>query len=479
MKSVKSKLFVSFTSTIFVILLFLSIISIYFFNLNKETRTLELLDVTYTQMEDILKDDKSLKIKDLDKYIDLRNQFLIIFKEDSIAFTNQSRFKTQEILEQIKYKDEHDHDDDYDRYKKDDYSHKHEDRKEQLYKKYEDYYDEGFIEIDDYILTINSFEKDGEYYEAYLGIDERYLEQSLDDIYGTIIVLNIVIFLILTFLGYLLINKTINPLKLILNELEHLQSSDDLSKRLKENKTKDEFEHLILSFNKMLENVENSVENIKQFSSDASHELKTPLTVIQGEIELIKNKDASKEELEAVINKVDKEQKKLQEIIKNFLLLSRLDKEQIYNKKASLDKVLFEAVELNLDFIEKKNLELKLDIEEDLNVNFDEKYLSIVVNNLLTNAIKYTNEGFIKLEARKQNNKVLLKVSDSGIGISKEDQKKIYERFYRVDKARTSIKDGIGLGLSIVKKICERYETTIKVNSEINKGSTFSIEFKK
>ncbi|WP_108060271.1 sensor histidine kinase [Poseidonibacter lekithochrous] len=467
MKSVKSKLFISFTSTIFVILLFLSIISIYFFNLNKETRTLELLDATYTQMEDILEDDESLKIKDLDKYIDLRNQFLIIFKEDSIAFTNQSRFKTQEILEQIKYEDEHEDD-----------SKKYEDRKEQLDKKYEDYYDEGFIEIDDYVLTINSFEKDGEYYEAYLGIDEKYLEQSLDDIYGTIIVLNLVIFFLLTFLGYLLINKTINPLKLILNELEHLQSSDDLSKRLKENKTKDEFEELIISFNKMLENVENSVENIKQFSSDASHELKTPLTIIQGEIELIKNKEASKEELEAVINKVDKEQKKLQEIIKNFLLLSRLEKEVQSNKRASLDKVLFEAVELNLDFIEKKNLELILEIEEDLNVNFDEKYLSIVVNNLLTNAVKYTQEGHIKILAKKQNKNILLEINDSGIGISKEDQNKIYERFYRVDKARTSMKDGIGLGLAIVKKICERFESSIKVKSEINKGSTFSIKFK-
>lgn len=467
MKSVKSKLFISYTVTIFVILLFLSIISIYFFNLNKDTRSLELLDSTYTQIEDIIKDDKTIKISDLDKYVDLKNLFLIIFEEENIVFTNQSKFKTQEILEQIKYEDE-----------RDDEHKDHGDRKETLDKKYEDYFDDGFIEIDDYVLTINSFERDGNYYEAYLGIDEGYLEQSLDDIYGTIIILNIVIFLILTLLGYLLINKTINPLKLILAELKSLQNSDDLSKRLKEHKSKDEFEELIITFNKMLENVENSVENIKQFSSDASHELKTPLTVIQGEIELVKNKEASKEELEAVINKVDKEQKKLQEIIKNFLLLSRLEKEIQNNKKASLDKVLFEAIELNLDFIEKKNLELILEIEEDLSVNFDEKYLGIVVNNLLTNAIKYTNEGYIKLEAKKQNNKVLLKVSDSGIGISKEDQNKIFERFYRVDKARTSMKDGIGLGLAIVKKICERFQSSIKVQSEINKGSTFSIKFK-
>ena len=286
------------------------------------------------------------------------------------------------------------------------------------------------------------------------------------------------IFLILTLLGYLLINKTINPLKLILAELKSLQNSDDLSKRLKEHKSKDEFEELIITFNKMLENVENSVENIKQFSSDASHELKTPLTVIQGEIELVKNKEASKEELEAVINKVDKEQKKLQEIIKNFLLLSRLEKEVQSNKRASLDKVLFEAVELNLDFIEKKNLELILEIEEDLSVNFDEKYLSIVVNNLITNAVKYTQEGYIKILAKKQNKNILLEINDSGIGISKEDQNKIFERFYRVDKARTSMKDGIGLGLAIVKKICERFQSSIKVQSEINKGSTFSIKFK-
>lgn len=467
MKSVKSKLFISYTVTIFVILLFLSIISIYFFNLNKDTRSLELLDSTYTQIEDIIKDDKTIKISDLDKYVDLKNLFLIIFEEENIVFTNQSKFKTQEILEQIKYEDE-----------RDDEHKDHGDRKETLDKKYEDYFDDGFIEIDDYVLTINSFERDGNYYEAYLGIDEGYLEQSLDDIYGTIIVLNIVIFLILTLLGYLLINKTINPLKLILGELKTLQNSDDLSKRLKEHKSKDEFEELIITFNKMLENVENSVENIKQFSSDASHELKTPLTVIQGEIELVKNKEASKEELEAVINKVDKEQKKLQEIIKNFLLLSRLEKEIQNNKKASLDKVLFEAIELNLDFVEKKKLELILDVEEDLNVLFDEKYLSIVVNNLITNAVKYTQEGYIKILAKKQNKNILLEINDSGIGISKEDQNKIFERFYRVDKARTSMKDGIGLGLAIVKKICERFQSSIKVQSEINKGSTFSIKFK-
>lgn len=466
MQSIKSKLFISYTITIFIILLFLSLISMYFFNLNKDIRSIDLLDTTYGSIEDTILDNKSLNIKDIDKYIELKNQFLIIFKNEKLVFSNQSRYKTQEILEEIYYKDEDE-----------DEKEKHHNRRDELNEKYERFYDDGFIEIDDYVLSVNYFEENKNEYEIYLGIDERYLEQSLDDVYSAIMVLNIIILIVLTLLGYLLINKTINPLKQILIELKVLQSNEDLSKRLKVVKTNDEFEQLTISFNKMLENIENSVENIKQFSSDASHELKTPLTVIQGEIELCKNKGLSKEELEKTLLKVDVEQKKLQEIIKNFLLLSRLDKEVLKNKKASLDKVLFEAIELNLEAIENKNLELQLDIQEELDVSFDEKYLYIVINNLLTNAIKYTNSGYINISTDKKANKIVLSVKDSGIGISNEDKNRIFERFYRVDKSRTTFKDGIGLGLSIVKKICDRFNSKIKVTSQIEKGTTFTIEF--
>ena len=174
---------------------------------------------------------------------------------------------------------------------------------------------------------------------------------------------------------------------------------------------------------------------------------------------------------------MDKEPKCKEDIF--YKIIKKTEKlNHIYDIDSVLDKVLFEAIELNLDFIEKKNLELILEIEEELNINFDEKYLSIVVNNLITNAIKYTDQGHIKIHAKKQNNNILLEISDSGIGISEEDQSKVFERFYRVDKARTSIKDGIGLGLAIVKKICERFQSSIKVESKINKGSTFSIKFK-
>lgn len=451
MKSIKHKLFISYTITIFSILLLLSAVSIYFFKLNKEIKGMELIDSTYVKIEDLIYDKKNLNISELDKYLDFSNQFLIIFKNDQLIFSNQSRFKTLRILDKIQYEDE---------------------------EKYEEFYDDGYIEIENYIFSLNVFEYKKEHYEIYLGLDEVYLEESLDDVYMIIVFLNIFIFLILTLLAYILINKTINPLKLILEELKSLEDSRDLSKRLKHIKTNDEFEQLINSLNKMLNNIENSVENIKQFSSDASHELRTPLTVIQGEIELIKNKDISKEQIKEVLLKVDNQQKKLQDIIKNFLLLSRLDKEALKQSKSSLDEVIFQAIEVNLDSLEKKSLELQLDIDENLEVFFEQKYLNIVINNLLSNAIKYTQEGYIKLKAKKEDKSIYFEIEDSGIGIKQQNLDKIFERFYRDDKVRTSSKDGIGLGLAIVKKICERFESKLEVKSQINKGSTFKVYFR-
>lgn len=462
MKSVKNKLFLGFAILIFLILFILSLISIKVFSVNQKNESLNLLDETLFSITDLISKNDDRKIENIDRYVNLKNQFLIILKDKKVFFTNRSNYRTNDILEEI-------------------YEEEYEDKEKHHHKKDRDFFDKveknDYFRVDEYILIYDILEKNDNDYEIYVGIDEDIVEGDLRNILFGIIVLNSTIFIILLVIGYFLINRTIKPLKVILDEVNSLQNGNDLSKRLKEANTKDEFEQLTNSFNKMLNNIENSVDNIKQFSSDASHELKTPLTVIQGEIELCQNSTKSKEELSVSLEKINKEQKKLQEIIKNFLLLSRLDKEVLKNKKALLDKITFESIELNLEKIEAKNLELKLDIQEDLEVNFDEKYLHIVINNLLTNAIKYTNEGFIALSAKRNDNKIIFEISDSGIGISKEDKSKIFERFYRVDKARTCSKDGIGLGLSIVKKICDRFETSIDIQSKEMNGSTFKLIF--
>lgn len=452
MKSVKTKLFASYVAIFFAILLFLTMITIYFFNLNQKTSTQDLINDTFKKIQKYIAQNKPLKT--IDENIELQNLFLLIFEKNKLVFSNQSNYNTQKILSYLRHN------------KISHIGHHHKKLNLQI--------QEGTIYTNGYILQIQKSNQQN--IKILLGINQIHLNDTYSSIYIGVIVLNIIIFLILSILGYFLINNTIKPLKLILNELNNLQKEENLSKRLKPIKTNDEFEKLVNSFNKMLEKIENSIEGVKQFSSDVSHELRTPLTVIQGELDLLKSKDITLDNAKTALHVINKEQKKLQEIIKNFLLLSRLEKENIQIKTSLLDKVLLEEVELNLDNIEKKNIKLNLSIDENLKVNIDEKYLQIIINNLLTNAIKYTKKGFISLEAKKKDNKIVLHVKDSGIGISKEDSKKIFERFYRADYARSEI-EGLGLGLSIVKKICDRYSCKIKTKSNLNEGSCFTLEF--
>ena len=461
MRSVKTKLFLGFVSVIFIILFLLSVFAIKLFYINQEKDSIEQINTIITQITVFIKNNPDKDIKELDRFLDLKNQFLIVLKDEKIIFTNQTKYKTELILEEG-----------YEEYLEDDeYTDDRKDHREEHYKK------QKYKDDDDYIILYDLIEKQNSSYEIFTGVNEELLDGYMNDMVFGIVILNIIVFFVLLILGYILISKTIKPLKQILEELKILQKDSDLSQRLKVLKTNDEFEDLSSSLNKLLNNIENSIQNIKQFSSDASHELKTPLTVIQGEIEIVQNKDCSKEELKIVLQKIDNEQKKLQDIIKSFLLLSKLDKEILRNSTSSLDKVIFESIENNLVNIENKNLELKLDIEDDLIINFDEKYLFIVVNNLISNATKYTDHGYIKIVTKKENTRILLEISDTGLGIDIQDLDKIFERFYRVDKVRASFSNGIGLGLSIVKKICERFDANITVNSTIKKGSCFKIEF--
>jgi len=468
MKSVKLKLFIAYAITIFVILFVLSLASIYFFKTNKKTNSLKQLDLTYIDITKMVETKSDKELKNIDRLTQLNEIFLIIMKNDKILFTNQTNYKTNKILDEIDFEE---------KYNKHIKFEKH--RKKEIEEFYDDYEEDGYIEIDNYIMSVSYMEKENDFYEIYLGVDERYVEKSLEEIYRLIIILNTILFLILSVLGYFLVNKTLKPLKLILNNLKILQNKQDLALRLNPQNSNDEFEILTNTFNEMLNDIEKNVENIKQFSSDVSHELKTPLTIIQGEIELCNRNENDKKQLKQSIFKINKEQKKLQNIIQDFLLLARLDKEIVQNKSALLDKVILDCIELNLPEIEAKNLELQINIDENLEVVFEEKYLFIVINNLLTNSIKYTNKGYIKLSTKKKKDKIIFEISDSGMGIDVKDITNIFERFFRVDKVRTTTKNGVGLGLAIVKKICDRFNCTIDVKSKLDEGSTFQIQMRK
>ncbi len=466
MKSVKSKLFFGFTVVIFIILLVLSFISIKLFSFTQESELFTQIDQTMSNTYTFIEKNSDTKIRELDRFIELRNQFVVIIKNEKLLYTSESNYKTNKILQEA-----------YDEFEDDEHDYKERDeRKHHDKKKREDKSHRKVVD-DDFLILYEELEKEYDHYEIFTGLDERVFDNHLDDVILGIFTFALIVFLLLLGVGYMLIKRTINPLKLILDELVQLRSAQDLTKRLEVQKSNDEFESLTLTLNTMLDNIERSVENIKQFSSDASHELKTPLTIIQGQIELSQDKNLSVEELKEVIEKINCEQKKLQEIIQNFLLLSRLEKQSINVSKCNLDMVVFDCVESHLEQLESKSLELKLDIDENLGVNFESRYLLIVLSNLLSNAIKYTHEGSITLKAFKKNRHTYFVISDTGIGIDANHVDKIFERFFRVDKARSEFSLGVGLGLSIVKKICDRFNTTISVESELNKGTKITLQF--
>lgn len=214
----------------------------------------------------------------------------------------------------------------------------------------------------------------------------------------------------------------------------------------------------------------------RDFFANASHELKSPLTSIIGNLQLLdQNFIKTKKEKDEVIKSSIKEAKRMSKIISDMLELSYLEgKEKVRVENLKFDSFINSIVERYQPALKEKNIKLNLNLTpaEILIEANDADYL---FSNLIDNAIKYTNSGgIINIELLENH----LVIEDNGIGIAKEDQERIFERFYRVDKARSRELGGTGLGLSIVKHICVKYGYKIEVNSDINKGTKFTIIFK-
>lgn len=452
MKTIKAKLLQSYLITIFIILSLITLFSILFLYQNQLSKNDDYINTTANKIEKYLQKNQTENFSLIEQYIDLQNLFFIVLEDEhfnskEIEYSNQSRHRTHTILRQIRFS-------------------------KKFQKRF--FMEDGLFKTKDYVYIPSRVVIDDDIYRFFIGMDKRDLDDFFETMSILIVFLNICIFLILALLGNKLIQKTILPLKTILQSVEKLKKEENLDKRLPVQKSNDEFELLTHTLNTMLDNIENSIKSIKQFSSDASHEMRTPLTVIQGYIETL-HKDSSKDDYKKVIEKINIEQKKLQYIIDNFLILARLEKEVFQYKTSFLDEVCLEVIESNLEAIELKSLELQLDIQDNLLVSIKKSYLVIIINNLLTNAHKYTNQGYISIKAYKEDESIICEICDSGIGFNKEVQTKLFERFYREDTSRSDTTDGIGLGLSIVKKIATLYKIQIKVHSKKNHGSCFKL----
>ena len=272
--------------------------------------------------------------------------------------------------------------------------------------------------------------------------------------------------------------RALKPISRIIDTAREIGQGQELSKRIPVLKIKDELGQLALTFNEMMNRLENSFAQMRQFSSDASHELRTPLTVLKGQNELILSKQRKPEEYQEVISSNLEEINYMSKVLEDLFVLSKSDENQVNLDYKPVDlRALVEEVCKHAEILaEEKNIKIIIAFLEPIEIKGDEVRLRQMVWNVLQNGIKYTQQGGeLKISLQNEGDFALLTIQDTGIGIPEEDLHLIFNRFYRVDKARTRDEGGSGLGLCICRQIAEAHKGKIEVESKLGVGTRFKI----
>lgn len=283
------------------------------------------------------------------------------------------------------------------------------------------------------------------------------------------------------FIGSLLIYRltrsNLRPLFAITDATERIKNSSDLKQQIPVPKGPRELVNLSETLNNMLSQLEEQFEREKSFTANASHELRTPLTALRGHLKILKRWGKNDPKvLNESIEAMDQEGERMQRLIIQLLAMARSDgRVRSRNEKPfDLSEVVKSAIPS--EALHHKKIGLNTDLLTPALVKGDAEQLREVIIILLDNAIKYTESGGnIEIRIREQAGTVRLDVCDTGIGIPNEDLSRIFERFYRVDKARSENTGGTGLGLALARQLVERQGGKITVKSELGKGSVFTV----
>jgi len=281
-------------------------------------------------------------------------------------------------------------------------------------------------------------------------------------------------------IGWFLAKKALRPVDEITRTAKKIEAGS-LNERLKVAGPKDEIGRLAETFNDMIARLELSFKQMKQFTADASHELKTPLTVLKGEMEIALKTEKTVEGLRNILQSSLEEIDKMNAIVKSLLDLARIDSRiKLAKDKVKLDEIIEERFNQTMPLARYKGVDMKIIKNEKVIIFGDMLRIGQLIFNLIDNSIKYTVKGGrIEISLEHEDGWAIITVLDTGIGIAKEDIPYIFDRFYRVDKARTSAsgggEGGVGLGLSICKEIVDAHEGRIDVESDAGKGSIFRI----
>ncbi|WP_405351883.1 coaggregation-regulating histidine kinase CarS [Fusobacterium animalis] len=280
------------------------------------------------------------------------------------------------------------------------------------------------------------------------------------------------------FVGYKIVKNAFKPVKKISETALEIKKSKNFSRRIELDNSEDEIHKMASAFNEMLDTVEETFIHEKQFSSDVSHELRTPITVILAQsdyaLDYVDTLDEAMESFEVI----NRQAKKMTSLINQIMELSKLERQnEIEKGRINFSNIILQLLEDYRTLLENSNIELITNIEKDLRIYGNKLMIERLFINLFTNAMKFTKTT-ISVSLNRINKEIILQIKDDGVGIAKEEQKYIWDRFFQINNSRNKDKNrGSGLGLSMVNKIAQLHSATIEVESEIGKGACFIVRF--
>jgi heavy metal sensor kinase len=282
--------------------------------------------------------------------------------------------------------------------------------------------------------------------------------------------------------GYLLTRRGLAPLGAMVEQSRRI-TGESLNTRLQVGHAAEELSALAVSFNELLSRLDQSFDSMRRFVQDASHEIRTPLSVIRGEADVALANDRSPAEYKESLTIIQEESRRLSRLVEDLLNLARADAGhvQLRVQQLYMNDLLADCCRSLQPLATARKVQLECFAGEDVAIDGDEELLRRMVCNLIDNAIRYTPAGGkVNAEIEKDGPEVRVRVTDTGVGIAPEAAGHVFERFYRVDQARSrrnseTLSGGFGLGLSIVKWIAEAHHAAVELSSQPGAGSTFTV----
>lgn len=308
---------------------------------------------------------------------------------------------------------------------------------------------------------------------------EQEIQETKEDFLLRSVIATTIIILLSSVCTYFLTKKTLTPLQKLTSEVSQIQAQN-LSTQLAVPNSKDEIAQLTISFNEMLTRLDNAFSTQKQFSANAAHELRTPLAVLQTNLEVFEKKqEPEMVEYQQLFTMIKEQTARLSQLVGTLLDMTNL-KSVPRTDQVSLEE-LVDEVFCDLDPVaEKAGISIHFDdsSSQDSHTDVTGSYVLLyrAVYNLVENAIKYNRpNGSVTVSVKEKNSQVMILVKDTGIGISPENQKKIFDPFFRVDKSRSRAMGGAGLGLALVDSIAREHGGSVKVLESNEKGSIIAL----